>query len=138
MYTDFETVYTNVEIVKEKTFESAAYVWVTEAILMALLCITGSLIALKFDRVDAQEQSIMKTVPSAVSKQNEFIEEVAKSLNENYAQVVCRQQSLLYYRTIFSESPFPHMMSQMHPMISPFTSYFATESRFMRFSMYVL
>ena len=30
------------------------------------------------------------------------------------------------------------MMSQMHPMIAPFTSYIATESRFMRYCMYLL
>lgn len=29
-------------------------------------------------------------------------------------------------------------MSQMHPMIAPFTSYIATESRFMRYCMYLL
>jgi len=29
-------------------------------------------------------------------------------------------------------------MSQMHPMIAPFTSYFATQSRFMRYCMYLL
>ena len=80
----------------------------------------------------------MKTAPVAVARQNHFIEEVAKSLNESYAQVVYRQQALLYYRTIFSQSPFPHMMSQMHPMIAPFTSYIATESRFMRYCMYLL
>ena len=108
-----------------------------------MLCIAGSLVALKFDRADKKENdsSIMKTAPSAITnvmKQNHFVEEVAKSLRENYSTVVHRQQSLLYYRTIFSTSPFPHFLSQMHPTIAPFTSYIATESRFMRYCMFLI
>ena len=137
MYQDFEPVTTQpAEIVQ--SLDGSGFVWVAESVLVALLCLAGSLVALKFDRVDHQEQSIMKTAPCAVTKQNHFVEEVAKSLGESYAQVVYRQQSLLYYRTIFSQSPFPHIMSQMHPMIAPFTSYIATESRFMRYCMYLL
>mmetsp|Transcript_13695 Transcript_13695/g.17313 ORF Transcript_13695/g.17313 Transcript_13695/m.17313 type:complete len:163 (+) Transcript_13695:3942-4430(+) len=44
----------------------------------------------------------------------------------------------MYYRTIFSKSAFPHLMSQLHPLISPFTSFYATQSRLMRFSIYML
>ena len=141
MYYDFEKVSTTVnEVVSTPihTLEGAGFVWRTEAIVLSLIFIAGSLIALKFDRNDQKEQSIMKTLPTAVSKQNHFIEEVAKSLGESYTQVAYRQQSLLYYRTIFTKSVFPHIMSQMHPMIAPFTSYIATESRFMRYSMYLL
>jgi len=29
-------------------------------------------------------------------------------------------------------------MSQMHPLLSPFTSFYATAGRFMRFTMYML
>ena len=47
------------------TFEGAAFVWVVESVLLALLFLAGALIALKFDRVDHQEQSIMKTAPTA-------------------------------------------------------------------------
>ena len=78
-----------VEIVQ--TLDGAGFVWVAESIFVALLCLSGALVALKFDRVDYQEQSIMKTAPTAVPKQNHFVEEVAKSLGENYAQVVYRQ-----------------------------------------------
>ena len=61
-----------------------------------MLCISGSLIALKFDRADKKEYdpSIMRTVPSQatpMTRQNHFVEEVAKSLGENYATVVHRQ-----------------------------------------------
>jgi len=44
----------------------------------------------------------------------------------------------MYYRTIFSKSAFPHLMSQLHPLISPFTSFYATQSRLMRFAIYIL
>ena len=78
------------------------------------------------DRKDEANQSVSRTSPIAAAKQNHFIDEVAKELNEPYAQVSLRKQSLLYYRTIFSKSSFPHLMSQLHPLLSPFTSYFAT------------
>jgi len=44
----------------------------------------------------------------------------------------------MYYRTIFSKSAFPHLMSQLHPLISPFTSFYATQSRTIRFAIYML
>lgn len=49
-----------------------------------------------------------------------------------------RKQNLLYYRTIFSKSAFPHLLSQLHPLISPFTTSCPTASRYMRLSIYVL
>ena len=79
-----------------------------------------------------------RTSPISVAKQNHFIDEVAKELGEPYASVSFRKQSLLYYRTIFSKSAFPHLMSQMHPLLSPFTSYCATQGRFLRFTIYIL
>ena len=109
--------------------------------MVAILCIAGSFIALKFDRADQRDSSIMRTAPTqqiSIAKQNHFVEEVAKSLNESYGTVMHRHQNLLYYRTIFSKSPFPHILSQMHPMIAPFTSYIATESRFMRYCIFML
>ena len=44
----------------------------------------------------------------------------------------------MYYRPIFAKSAFPHLMSQLHPLISPFTSFYATQSRLMRFTIYML
>lgn len=44
----------------------------------------------------------------------------------------------MYYRTIFSKSAFPHLMSQLHPLVSPFTSFYATQSRVLRFAIYML
>ena len=63
---------------------------------------------------------------------------MAKELREPYAQVAYRRQSLLYYRTIFSKSAFPHLLSQLHPLVSPFTAFWPTQSRFMRLSIYIL
>ena len=44
----------------------------------------------------------------------------------------------MHYRTIFSRSAFPHLLAQLHPLVSPFTSYYATQSRQMRFTIYML
>ena len=89
------------------------YVWMGETILIAILCLAGSLITIKMDRKDAASQGISRTSPLAITAQaqNHFIDEVAKELKENYAQVCLRQQSLLHYRTIFSKSSFPHLLS---------------------------
>ena len=79
-----------------------------------------------------------RTGPIPVAKQNHFINEIANELNEPYASVMYRKQSVVYYRTIFSKSAFPHLLSQLHPLLSPFTSYYATQGRLIRFSMYIL
>ena len=51
IYRDFETVTPQpVEVIQ--TLDGAGFVWVTESILVALLCLAGALVALKFDRVD--------------------------------------------------------------------------------------
>lgn len=66
LYRDFETVAIKTEVAPPvHAFEGAAFVWVVESVLLALLFLAGALIALKFDRVDHQEQSIMKTAPTA-------------------------------------------------------------------------
>ena len=67
-----------------------------------------------------------RTAPIPVAKQNHFINEIANELNEPYAAVYYRKQSVMYYRTIFSKSAFPHLMSQLHPLVSPFTSFYST------------
>lgn len=90
------------------------------------------------DVKDEASQALSRTSPLAAAKQNHFIDEIAKELSEPYSSVALRKQSLLYYRTIFSKSSFPHLMSQMHPLLSPFSSFYSTQSRFMRFSLYVL
>ena len=114
------------------------YVWMGQTFLLSILCLAGSFVTKRMDRKDEASLSVSRTSPIAAAKQNHFIEEVAKELNESYAQVSLRKQSLLYYRTIFSKSSFPHLMSQIHPLISPFTNYCATQARFTRFSIYML
>ena len=103
------------------------YVWMGQAILVSILTIAGSLVAKKMDAKDeANLANISRTSPIAAAKQNHFIDEIAKELNEPYAQVTLRKQSLFYYRTIFSKSSFPHLMSQLHPLLSPFSGFYAT------------
>lgn len=98
-----------------------------QAILVSILTIAGSLVTKKMDAKDeANLASISRTSPIAAAKQNHFIDEIAKELNEPYAQVTLRKQSLFYYRTIFSKSSFPHLMSQLHPLLSPFSGFYAT------------
>jgi len=83
--------------------------------------------ARRADGKDKHENfSISRTAPIAVAKQNHFIDEVAKELKEPYHSVLYRKQTVMSYRTLFSKAAFPHLMSQLHPLISPFTSYFAT------------
>lgn len=109
-----------------------------QTILIFLLTLAGSIVTFKIDKKDEASESISRTSPIAAAKQNHFIDEIAKELNEPYAQVALRKQSLFHYRTIFSKSSFPHLMSQLHPLISPFASFNATQSRFMRFTLYML
>ena len=42
------------------------------------------------------------------------------------------------YLNICTKSVFLHAIAQMHPLLAPFMSYFATQSRIFRFSAYVL
>ena len=109
-----------------------------QTILVFLLTLAGSIVTFKIDKKDEASESISRTSPTAAAKQNHFIDEIAKELNEPYAQVALRKQSLFHYRTIFSKSSFPHLMSQLHPLFAPFSSFNATQSRFMRFTLYML
>lgn len=90
------------------------------------------------DRKDECDQGVNRTAPIPVTKHNHFVEEVAKELGEPYAAVIYRKRSLIHYRTIYTKSAFPHLMSQLHPLLSPFTSYYTTQKRFHRFMMYML
>ena len=121
-----------------KDVSGTNYVWMGQTILVFVLTLAGSLLSRKMDKKDEAEQSLSRTSPIAVAKQNHFVDEIAKELDEPYAQVCFRKQSLLYYRTIFGKAAFPHLMSQLHPLVSPFTSYYATQARLMRFSLYLL
>ena len=49
-----------------QSLDSAGFVWISQSVLVAMLCISGSLIALKFDRADKKEYdpSIMRTAPA--------------------------------------------------------------------------
>ena len=49
-----------------QSLDSAGFVWISQSVLVAMLCIAGSLIALKFDRADKKEYdpSIMRTAPT--------------------------------------------------------------------------
>lgn len=121
------------------TTDGNSFVWIAQSTIISMLCISGMLLALKSDRKDTRESGVSRTSPSAsISAQNHFIEEVAKVLEEPYAQVAYRQASLIFYRTIFTKSLFPHLLIQMHPLLSPFTSYEATQSRLMRLATYIL
>ena len=122
-----------------KDLDGTNYVWMGQAVLVYLLTLAGSIVTYRIDKKDeASESSITRTSPIAAAKQNHFIDEIAKELNEPYAQVALRKQSLIHYRSIFSKSSFPHLMSQLHPLSSPFTSFNATQSRFMRYTLYML
>ena len=106
--------------------------------MFCLLTLTGALVAFRMDKSDERTQAVSRTAPIPVAKQNHFISEVANELKEPYASVYYRKQAVMYYRTIFSKSAFPHLMGQLHPLISPFTSFYATQSRSMRFCAYLL
>lgn len=101
------------------------YVWMGQTFMFGLLTVIGAVVAYRMDKADEQK-SVSRTAPIPVAKQNHFINEVANELKEPYAAVYFRKQALMYYRTIFSQSAFPHLMSQLHPLISPFTSFYAT------------
>ena len=87
------------------------YFWMGQTILVAILTLTGSLFARRQDRKDESKQSLGRTAPVSIAKQNHFIDEIAKELGEPYAQVSFRKDSLFHYRTIFSKSAFPHMLN---------------------------
>lgn len=114
------------------------YVWMGQTFMFALLTFIGAFVAYRMDKSDEQTQAVSRTGPIPVAKQNHFISEVANELKEPYAAVYYRKQAIMYYRTIFAKSAFPHLMSQLHPLISPFTSFYATQSRLMRFTIYML
>ena len=105
------------------------FVWMIQTLLVSILTLAGAFMTHKMDKKDEAAQSLSRTSPIAVAKQNHFVDEIAKELEEPYGSVCLRKQSLLYYRTIYSKSAFPHMMSQLHPLLSPFTSYCAQQSR---------
>lgn len=109
-----------------KDVNGTNYVWMGQTILVAFFTLAGSLFTRKMDMKDEADQCLTRTSPIPVTKQNHFIEEVAKELDESYAALCFRKQSLFYYRTIYTKTAFPHLMSQMHPLVSPFTSYYAT------------
>jgi len=69
---------------------------------------------------------------------NHFILEVSRELHQPYAEVEFRRQNLMTYRNVCQNSVFVHVLAQMHPIVSPFISYFATQSRLLRFSAYLL
>lgn len=61
------------------------YVWISQTLFITVLSIAGSLVARKLDKTDEQTQSIGRTSPIPVAKQNHFINEVANELKEPYA-----------------------------------------------------
>jgi hypothetical protein len=135
---DGSRVTTDDVISQIKDVNGTNFVWMGQTILVAILTLAGSLVARKMDKTDEGDLCLLRTSPISVTKQNHFIDEIAKELGEPYAQVCFRKQSLFYYRTIYSKSAFPHLMSQLHPLTSPFTSYYATQARFVRFTLYML
>ena len=114
--------------------------WLAQTILVLILALVASLITLRMDKKDAATEGsvLSRTQPISSGKLNDFIGEIAKELQEPYSLVALRRQNLLYYRSIFSKSAFPHLLSQLHPLISPFTCYCPTLSRFTRLSIYLL
>ena len=87
------------------------YVWMGLTLLIFLLTLAGSIVTYRLDKKDEVTQVVSRTSPIPVAKQNHFIDEVAKELKEPYHSVCYRKQSVMYYRTIFSKSAFPHLMS---------------------------
>jgi len=119
---EVDTTLNNKKPSEEVSLNGTNYVWMGQTILIFILCLAGSMVTRKMDVKDEASQTISRTSPIAAAKQNHFIDEIAKELNEPYSSVSLRKQSLLHYRTIFSKSSFPHLMSQLHPLLSPFAS----------------
>lgn len=117
----------------------AVYVWISESVLIAMLSLIGVIVAARLDDTDQKEISIGKTVPvlTALTKNNHFISEVAKQLDEPYSSVVHREQQIKHYRSVSSKAVYPHVVNALHPLVAPFTGYSATESRSLRFCSYL-
>lgn len=64
--------------------------------------------------------------------------EVSRELHQPYAEVDFRRKNLAMYRNVCPNSVFVHALLQTHPAAAPFVSYFATQSRLLRFSAYTL
>ena len=94
-----------------KDINGTNYVWMGQTILVALLTLAGSLVTRKMDKKDENDASLSRTSPIPVTKHNHFIEEVSKELSESYASVIYRKRSLIHYRTIYTKTAFPHLMS---------------------------
>ena len=87
------------------------YVWMGQTFLVAIFYVIGSLVTRKMDKKDEVNNSLSRTSPIAAAKQNHFIDEVAKALDEPYGAVSLRKASISQYRVLFSKATFPHLMS---------------------------
>jgi hypothetical protein len=93
----------------------------------------------KHQKMQQQEQiQEFSFVSQSSGGLNHFILEVSRELHQPYAEVEFRRQNLMTYRNVCQNSVFVHVLAQMHPIVSPFISYFATQSRLLRFSAYLL
>ena len=70
----------------------ASPLWIIQSILTALLSIFGLIAALKLDKNDQKNLNLAKTAPTLtlISKENHFISEVSKVLNEPYSSLMHR------------------------------------------------
>lgn len=75
-----------------KDVKGTQYVWMLTTLLMTTLTLIGSILLVRLDAKDSGEQAVNRTAPVAsAAKQNHFIDEVAKELEEPYSSVSYRQ-----------------------------------------------
>lgn len=124
-----------------------SYVWLISTSGLAVVLLVSIGIAFKLDAKDRLKQLQQQNRPiqnmevsfgSASSGMNHFVLEVSRELHQPYAEVEFRRANLAAYRNICPNSVFIHCLAQMHPLIAPFISTFATQSRLLRLSAYVL